>query len=83
MAARLPPVEKLPLALRKNIRDEWEANRPDFEKQISEVLGTSWTIDINPNFIYAYAKDSYAKDSLGSCLKKCASLSHSQIKASI
>lgn len=67
---RLPPVEKLPLAVRKNIRDDWENNRADFEKQISEVLGTSWTIDIQPNAIYAYAKESYAKDSLGSLLKK-------------
>lgn len=80
MTARLPPVEKLPLALRKNIRDEWDANRPDFEKQISEVLGTSWTIDINPNFIYAYAKDSYAKDSLGSCLKNYIEGAVSQLK---
>ncbi|KAH8883563.1 hypothetical protein GQ53DRAFT_698995 [Thozetella sp. PMI_491] len=66
---RLPAVEKLPLALRKNVRDEWEANKADFEKQLSDVLGTAWTIDINPNAVWPYHNDGYAKDSLGACIK--------------
>ncbi|KAL1889737.1 hypothetical protein Sste5346_008723 [Sporothrix stenoceras] len=62
---RLPPAEKLPLALRKNIRDSWENKKSESEQKISEILGTAWTIDINPNAIYPYGDSDYAKDSLG------------------
>ncbi|KAI1090540.1 hypothetical protein F5B19DRAFT_503996 [Rostrohypoxylon terebratum] len=66
--SRLPPVEKLPLALRKNIRDAWENNKSGLEQQISGSLGVPWTVDINPNQLYAYAEDGYAKESLGDCI---------------
>lgn len=65
---RLPPAEKLPLALRKNIRDKWETKKADFEAKISQKLGTAWTIDINPLAVYPYASNDYAKESLGSLL---------------
>ncbi|KAI1773770.1 hypothetical protein F4818DRAFT_421710 [Hypoxylon cercidicola] len=65
---RLPPVEKLPLALRKNIRDEWDNKKSDIEKQLSDALTTPWTVDVNPNQLYPYATDGYAKESLGSCI---------------
>ncbi|EAQ92975.1 hypothetical protein CHGG_01210 [Chaetomium globosum CBS 148.51] len=67
--ARLPAAEKLPLALRKNVRDEWENNKADLESQLSEVLGTAWTIEVNPLAIWPYHNDGYAKESLGSCIK--------------
>jgi hypothetical protein len=35
---------------------------------LTETLGTEWTIVINPLAIWPYAEDSWAKDSLGSCL---------------
>ncbi|KAK4044358.1 hypothetical protein C8A01DRAFT_42797 [Parachaetomium inaequale] len=66
---RLPPAEKLPLALRKNVRDDWDNNKADLEKQLSEILGTAWTIDLNPLAIWPYHNDGYAKESLGSCIK--------------
>ncbi|KAK3329885.1 hypothetical protein B0H66DRAFT_40504 [Apodospora peruviana] len=66
---RLPPTEKFPLAIRKNLRDEWENHKADLEKQLSELLGEIWTIDINPNAIWPYHGDGYAKESLGSCIK--------------
>ncbi|KAH7347659.1 hypothetical protein B0T11DRAFT_143395 [Plectosphaerella cucumerina] len=66
---RLPPAEKLSLVLRKNIRDEWDNNKADFEKQLSELLGETWTIDINPNAIWPYHNEGYAKESVGSCIK--------------
>ncbi|KXX75697.1 hypothetical protein MMYC01_208296 [Madurella mycetomatis] len=66
---RLPPAEKLPLALRKNVRDEWENNKADLEKQLSDLMGTEWTIDIDPLAIWPYHNDGYAKESLGNCLK--------------
>ncbi|KAK4156634.1 hypothetical protein C8A00DRAFT_12447 [Chaetomidium leptoderma] len=67
--ARLPAAEKLPLALRKNVRDEWENNKAGLEKELSEHLGTAWTIDINHLAIWPYHNDGYAKESLGSCIK--------------
>ncbi|KAI1411528.1 hypothetical protein F5Y13DRAFT_200825 [Hypoxylon sp. FL1857] len=66
--SKLPPVEKLPLALRKNIRDEWDNKKSDIERQLSDVLTVPWTVDVNPNQLYAYAKDGYAKESLGNCI---------------
>ncbi|KAI1458563.1 hypothetical protein F4805DRAFT_118112 [Annulohypoxylon moriforme] len=66
--SKLPPVEKLPLALRKNVRDAWDNKKSDFEKQISDTLIVPWTIDINPNQLFAYAEEGYAKESLGDCI---------------
>ncbi|ORY60916.1 uncharacterized protein BCR38DRAFT_349199 [Pseudomassariella vexata] len=65
---RLPPVEKLSLAVRKNVRDEWDNKKPDIEKELSDVLTVPWTVDVNPNQIYAYAGEGYARDSLGGCI---------------
>ncbi|KAI0098424.1 hypothetical protein F4814DRAFT_121591 [Daldinia grandis] len=66
--SKLPPVEKLPLALRKNIRDEWDNKKSDIEQKLSDTLTTPWTVDVNPNQLYAYAEEGYAKESLGSCI---------------
>lgn len=52
------------------VRDEWDNNKADFEKQLSELLGETWTIDINPNAVWPYHNDGYAKDSVGSCIKR-------------
>ncbi|KAK3694411.1 hypothetical protein B0T22DRAFT_70583 [Podospora appendiculata] len=65
----LPPAQKLSLAVRKNVRDEWDNNKADIEKQLSDLLGATWTTEINPNAIWPYNNDGYAKDSLGSCIK--------------
>jgi len=50
------------------VRDEYEQKKEEFEKQLSEALGTTWTIDIDPKQVYAYAGDGYVKDSLGACI---------------
>ncbi|KAK1638907.1 hypothetical protein BDP81DRAFT_459519 [Colletotrichum phormii] len=69
--SRLPPAEKLPLAVPKNIRDEWESKKEDLQKELSDVLGAEWTLkDINPSALYPYAVDGYAKESLGSCIEQ-------------
>lgn len=69
MPAVIPPADKLPLAVRKNVRDEYETKRADFEEQISKLLGTAWKVNINPNAIWVYAEErSYGRDSLGACL---------------
>ncbi|KAK3382723.1 hypothetical protein B0T24DRAFT_602357 [Lasiosphaeria ovina] len=66
---RLPPVEKLSLVVRKNVRDEWDSNKASIEGQLSELLGVPWTVEANPNAIWPYHNDGYAKESLGSCIK--------------
>ncbi|EXU96894.1 hypothetical protein X797_009977 [Metarhizium robertsii] len=66
--SRLPPVDKLPLAIRKDVRDNYESKKDELAKKISDVLDAEWTVDINPNQIYAYAKDGYAKESPGAMI---------------
>ncbi|KAF2495274.1 hypothetical protein BU16DRAFT_550109 [Lophium mytilinum] len=69
MPTVLEPAAKLPLAVRKNVRDKFESKKEGLEKQLSDILGETWKIDINPNAIYVYAEDnSYGKDNLGGCL---------------
>jgi len=65
MAPLKEPVERLSLALRKNLRDNWEAKRPELESKISQLLGETWTISVNPNLLYAYAEDDSGKERLG------------------
>ncbi|OTA08862.1 hypothetical protein A9Z42_0005790 [Trichoderma parareesei] len=64
--SRLPPIERFSLAVRKNIRDEWENRKPDYEQRLSEVLGEPWKIDIDLRQVCAYAQDGYAAESPGS-----------------
>ncbi|EGR49785.1 uncharacterized protein TRIREDRAFT_59197 [Trichoderma reesei QM6a] len=64
--SRLPPIEKFSLAVRKNIRDEWEKKKSDYEQRLSEVLGEPWKIDIDLRQVCAYAQDGYAAESPGS-----------------
>jgi hypothetical protein len=54
---------------RRSVRDEFENNKADMEKQISDILGAAWTIDINPLVLWPYAVDGYAKERLGTCIK--------------
>ncbi|ETI24879.1 hypothetical protein G647_04249 [Cladophialophora carrionii CBS 160.54] len=59
------PVDKLPLAVRKNVRDEWESKRPEFEAKISKTLGQPWTVTTNPNLLYVYTDDDSYKSRIG------------------
>ncbi|WOO78279.1 uncharacterized protein LOC62_02G001829 [Vanrija pseudolonga] len=58
----LAPAAKLSLVEKKNIRDEWDSKRPEYEAEISKLLGTEWTINVDPLIIapYVAASDSYA-----------------------
>ncbi|KAJ6562322.1 hypothetical protein B0H19DRAFT_1259907 [Mycena capillaripes] len=70
MASRLPPAAKLSLAVRKNVRDEYENKKLDFDKELSDLLGASWTFDFNPLSIYPYAESQhFAKDQPGTVLR--------------
>ncbi|KAI0803471.1 hypothetical protein GGR55DRAFT_662736 [Xylaria sp. FL0064] len=68
----LPPVDKLPLALRKSVRDDWDAKKGEIEAKLTEILGTEWTIDVDPKQVLAYATEerSYAKQNLGACIRE-------------
>ncbi|CAK7229443.1 hypothetical protein SBRCBS47491_007247 [Sporothrix bragantina] len=77
--SRLAPAEKLPLALRKNVRDKWEDKKADFEKRISDALGTAWTIDINPLVLFPYGETSYAKENLGMLIQSYANSASAQL----
>jgi hypothetical protein len=52
------------------VRDDWDAKKEELEKKLSGILGVAWTVDVNPNQIFAYAKDDngYARQNLGSCI---------------
>ncbi|KAF4462926.1 hypothetical protein FALBO_10255 [Fusarium albosuccineum] len=69
---RRAPAEKLPLAVRKNIRDEWENKKEELEQNLSEVLGVSWTVDVDFRALYPYAQDSsdWAANCLGEVIAR-------------
>ncbi|KAH6917923.1 hypothetical protein BKA70DRAFT_4331 [Coprinopsis sp. MPI-PUGE-AT-0042] len=55
------PIAKLPLAVRKDVRDKFEAEKEEWETKIAELLGVDkFTINFNPNLVWAYAEDSDA-----------------------
>ncbi|KAG4430519.1 hypothetical protein IFR05_014005 [Cadophora sp. M221] len=69
MSADKAPAEKLPLALRKNVRDEWENKKAGLEAKLLETLGVAWTLEANPLAIFPYAAEgSYGHHSLGDCI---------------
>lgn len=51
------PIEKLPLAVRKDVRDNFESKKADFEAQITKLLGTDFKINYNVGAIWAYNQD--------------------------
>ncbi|KAJ8091743.1 hypothetical protein PM082_020978 [Marasmius tenuissimus] len=52
------PIEKLPLAVRKDLRDSYEVQKEDWEKTISDLLGVSFKLNMNANEVWAYNTDS-------------------------
>jgi len=63
-----PPVERLPLIVRKDIRDNYEPKRDEVAKKISETLKVDFKITIDPHATFAYADDGWAKNSHGQVL---------------
>jgi hypothetical protein len=56
-------------AAKTTVRDEWEKKKADFESELAVLLGTPWTIDINPLALYPYAEEnSWASNSLGNVI---------------
>ncbi|KAF4495115.1 glycoside hydrolase [Fusarium agapanthi] len=66
---RLPPLDKLPLAARKNLRDKWQNKLADFEEQLSKAMGVDWKIDIDALAVVPYgAEVSWPRESPGSMI---------------
>lgn len=62
------PKTKLPLAIRKNVRDEFETKIPELEANLSSVLGQPWKINFDPGHLYTLADSRFAKESPGQML---------------
>jgi hypothetical protein len=51
------------------VRDEYENKKAGFDKELSDLLGVSWTFDFNPLAIYPYAESQhFAKEQPGTVL---------------
>ncbi|KAF8951695.1 hypothetical protein BDZ97DRAFT_1683740 [Flammula alnicola] len=51
-----PTIEKLPLAARKDVRDNFESKKSDYESTIAGLLGFPVTINIDVNAVWAYGE---------------------------
>jgi hypothetical protein len=49
-----PALEKLPLAVRKDIRDNFEPKKEELETAISNLLGTPFKINFNFNAVRVF-----------------------------
>ncbi|KAH6683881.1 hypothetical protein B0J14DRAFT_663410 [Halenospora varia] len=65
---RLLPLDKLPLSARAQVRDNYEAKKAEWYKELSDLLGMEWKFDINPAALWPYLKEESSKNSLGQCL---------------
>jgi len=64
-----PLAEKLPLATRKNVRDEWDNAKAKLEAKMVALTGVPWNFEVNPLQIWPYAEEnSYGHGSLGACI---------------
>ncbi|KAI9816269.1 MAG: hypothetical protein M1827_001870 [Pycnora praestabilis] len=70
------PKTKLPLAIRKNVRDNWELQQPELEANISGLLGVPWKTSIDPGYLYTLAESRYAKESPGQMIAKYVEAAH-------
>nr|GAT45751.1 predicted protein [Mycena chlorophos] len=52
-----PALAKLPLAARKDLRDNFEAKQDDLKTQIKNLVGVDLTFDINTAEVWAYAPE--------------------------
>jgi len=51
------PIDKLPLAVRKDLRDNYESKKAEYETEIAALLGFPVKINIDVNAVWAYARD--------------------------
>ena len=50
------------------VRDNWEAKKPEFEQEISDLLGESWTITVDTALVYSNVADADYQSRLGNVL---------------
>lgn len=51
------------------VRDGFEVSKPDLEKQISDLTGEAWTIDIEPKNIAPYLAGTGYEGRVGDVIK--------------
>ncbi|KAG6854500.1 hypothetical protein C0991_006102 [Blastosporella zonata] len=64
-----PAIEKLGLAIRKDIRDKYESEKDELEAAIGKLLGVSFHVEINANEVLAYNPEN-SNSSVGAMLKR-------------
>lgn len=49
------------------VRDGFETKRAELEAELIKIMGTPWTIDVDPSYLYTFASEdqSYARQNLG------------------
>ena len=47
------------------VRDEWEANTPKFQEDLSNLLGQPWHVEVDASLIYANVDDETYKPRVG------------------
>jgi hypothetical protein len=52
-----PAIDKLPLAVRKDLRDNFESKKADFDQDLSDLLGFPMTFNFDINGTWAYAEE--------------------------
>lgn len=57
---------KLPLLVRKNIRDEFDGKKDDLAKKYKDLFGEDYSFEVDFPALYAHGEPGYQHDSLGS-----------------
>ncbi|PPQ84755.1 hypothetical protein CVT24_002669 [Panaeolus cyanescens] len=62
-----PPLEKLSLATRKDVRDNFESKKKEWEIQATEITGAQIAIKFDANTVLAYMPDTTNAGSMLAC----------------
>jgi hypothetical protein len=59
---------KLPLAVRKDVRDSWESVLPSYQERVKKCLGEEYTLDPNIEGLYAATVETDRASQVGLCV---------------
>jgi len=69
MASQAAPA-KLPLVARKTIRDDFESKKEATEKQIKDLLGEEYKLDMDFPTLYSQGTSDFEKDKCGKIVQE-------------